>query len=44
MKKVGKERINLACNDSFDRRGDHCHISVIYDRCHCTEEAFGDDK
>ena len=44
MKKVGKERINWPVTILFDRRGDHCHISVIYDRCHCTEEAFGDDK
>ncbi len=44
MEKSWERKNKLACNDSFDRRGDHCHISVIYDRCHCTEEAFGDDK
>ena len=44
MKKVGKERINWPVTILLIAGGDHCHISVIYDRCHCTEEAFGDDK
>ncbi len=44
MKKSWERKNKLACNDSSDRRADHCSISIIYDCCHCAEETFGNDE
>ena len=44
MKKVGKERINWPVTILLIAGVITVSISVIYDRCHCAEEAFGDDE